>query len=364
MTSTQNVLLDDEEGARRLIVSGSGSDFNSKSDDTIHNNRTPSRKSVICCMLIFFLSMVSMEVVLEAATRDFSDLDSLASAVTLFQFALCLLLPLALSKGTGCHKFPVSFQGLMPYLRLSVVVFGATSLATRSVTYVSYPTKVIFKSVKLIPTMMVATILQGKVYNPLEYIAGLFLCMGAAGYSYGAENNSSGNTSKSSAYGILLLTVSIFCDAMVPNLQKVLLSPSSRSNNKQTGNGNLSATELMINTNAVGLAAVLIYMIVTGELSSTIQTCTEHPKLALYLFLVGLCLATAVLAYTKLIQVTDSVVAVTVATLRKVVTMVLSYVVFPKPLLRIHVLSGLSVLAGIWLGFHAKKENNIKHGKR
>jgi drug/metabolite transporter (DMT)-like permease len=39
-----------------------------------------------------------------------------------------------------------------------------------------------------------------------------------------------------------------------------------------------------------------------------------------------------VLCYTSLIQETGPVVAVTVSTIRKVVTIVLSYVVFPKPL--------------------------------
>jgi solute carrier family 35 (adenosine 3'-phospho 5'-phosphosulfate transporter), member B3 len=238
-----------------------------------------------------------------------------------------------------------------------------TSLATRSVKYVTYPTKVIFKSVKLIPTMIVATILQRKVYTMKEYIAAIMLCLGAAGYSYGSGNNnpsSSPTQQNSNAYGILLLTVSICCDAIVPNLQKMLLSSSSPQQSASTKDkaesGGLTATELMINTNAVGLAAVLVYMLVTGDLGATIQTSLVHPRLALYLALVGLCLATAVLAYTKLIQVTDSVVAVSVATLRKVVTIVLSYVVFPKPFLFIHLFSGMLVLGGILLGFHAKEK--------
>ena len=74
--------------------------------------------------------------------------------------------------------------------------------------------------------------------------------------------------------------------------------------------------------------------------------------------MMGLGLATAVLAYTKLIQVTDSVVAVQVATLRKVATVVLSYIVFPKPWLWIHVVgAGDLVLAGIVLGAYAKERN-------
>jgi hypothetical protein len=37
---------------------------------------------VLCYMVIFFVFMIFMELSLEAATKEFSDLDSLASAVT------------------------------------------------------------------------------------------------------------------------------------------------------------------------------------------------------------------------------------------------------------------------------------------
>jgi solute carrier family 35 (adenosine 3'-phospho 5'-phosphosulfate transporter), member B3 len=67
-------------------------------------------------------------------------------------------------------------------------------------------------------------------------------------------------------------------------------------------------------------------------------------------------LSTAVLAYTRLIQASGSVVAVAVSTLRKVVTVTLSYIVFPKQLLTIHVVSGVAVLGGIVLSSYSSKQ--------
>ena len=46
-----------------------------------------------------------------------------------------------------------------------------------------------------------------------------------------------------------------------------------------------------------------------------------------------------------------------VATLRKVATIVLSYIVFPKPLLAMHIAAGLAVLAGVLLSTVKKCEN-------
>ena len=310
---------------------------------------------VLCYILIFFVSMIFMELSLEAATKEFSDVDSLASAVTLFQFGFCLLLPLIISRGEGLKRFPRTIGGFVPYIRLSIVIFGATGFATQSVKYVSYPTKVVFKSAKLIPTMMVATVLQRKIYGRLEYAAAVMLCAGAAGYAYGS--GSASGMQSNNWYGVVLLTISIFCDAIVPNLQKMLMSPHElphelpHSKSKAAG---LSATELMVNTNAVGFASVLCYMFMTNQLLPAVETALMRPRLILYLVLVGVGLSTAVLAYTKLIQTTDSVVAVTVATMRKVVTVILSFVVFPKPLLAVHVVSGMSLLGGIALGSFAK----------
>lgn len=272
--------------------------------------------------------------------------------VTLFQFGFCLLLPLIISRGEGLKRFPRTIGGFVPYIRLSIVIFGATGFATQSVKYVSYPTKVVFKSAKLIPTMMVATVLQRKIYGKLEYAAAVMLCAGAAGYAYGS--GSGGGMLSNSWHGVVLLTISIFCDAIVPNLQKILMSPHELPHSKSKAAG-LSATELMVNTNAVGFASVLCYMFMTNQLLPAVETAILRPRLILYLVLVGVGLSTAVLAYTKLIQTTDSVVAVTVATMRKVVTVILSYVVFPKPLLAVHVVSGLLILGGIALGSFAKE---------
>lgn len=298
-------------------------------------------------MLLFFGAMIGHEVALEAASTTFGQLDALASAVTCFQFSFCFLFPLLLSRGKGLEHLPRTGTDILPYLRLSLLVFGATGLATEAVRYVTYPTKVVFKSAKLIPTMAVATVWQGQRYTSVEYLAALLLCAGAAGYSYGSgqpSNNSDQEDNSSSSWGIFLLLASILCDAIVPNYQKLLL------------NQGLSVTQLMINVNTVGSISVLAYMLLTGQLVDIVVTCRDSPLLLLYLTSVGMGLSTAVWVYTKLIQATSSVVAVAVSTLRKVATICLSYLLFPKPVMTIHMISGVLVLLGMILSSMAKEQ--------
>lgn len=308
----------------------------------------------------FFGCMVIMELALEAASTHYKQLlgSSFTATVTLFQFGFCIALPMMME---GPRKilqhFPTTRSAVLPYIKLSLAVFGATALATHSLYYVSYPTKVVFKSAKLIPTMLVATVFDpSKKYGLADYVSAALVCTGAAGYSWGASSNDNGDVS-TSFMGILLLSTSILCDAIVPNFQQALMAGQNlplEDSRESTGRG-LTAAELMVNVNSVGFLGLFVYMLLSGSLFSAVTRAT--PMLCVYLVTIGTALATAVFCYTKLIREAGSVVAVTVATLRKVATVVLSYIFFPKPLHGIHVLSGLLVLAGIVLNAYSRQLN-------
>lgn len=324
----------------------------------------------------FFLCMIVVELAMEAVTTSYGHLDSLTSAITLFQFGSCIGLGAAVEGPRKIlKKFPKTPTDLTPYIKLSSAVFGATALATHSLHYVSFPTKVVFKSVKLIPTMIVSTIMnETSKYSPLDYLSAVMLCAGAAGFSYGSGKG--GKHRSDSSFGILLLVVSITCDAIVPNFSQKLMAPPAYSSLPTTetpsppkaspscctkstasldgGGLGLTAAELMANVNGVGFIALLAYMLVSGSLLSTFQTAASSPMLLFYLTSIGLGLSTAVLAYNKLIKGAGSVAAVAVATLRKVATILLSYIIFPKALLGIHIVSGLLVLCGITLSSYTR----------
>jgi drug/metabolite transporter (DMT)-like permease len=73
------------------------------------------------------------------------------------------------------------------------------------------------------------------------------------------------------------------------------------------------------------------------------------------LVMIGLSLAVAVFAYTRLIKESGPVVAVVVVTLRKVTTVALLYVVYPKVFSTIHGISALLVISGILFSSSSKQ---------
>ncbi len=207
--------------------------------------------------------------------------------------------------------------------------------------------------------MLISTLVyKNKTYAPVQYLAAFFICIGAAGYGFNPDKSSNAETSYT---GIILLSTSIICDAIVPNFQQRLMSGSNVSSRLPLTAGaaprtsfGLSAQAVMINTNAVGFVILLTFMLLSGSFDDAVSTATKDTSLLIYLVSIGLGLSTAVLAYTKLIQTNGPVAAVAVATLRKVATMILSYVFFPKPVSIQHIVSGILVLIGILMSSYCK----------
>lgn len=362
-------------------------------------------KSTAPFILGFFGAMVLHEIALESITAVYSlppyNLPHLASSVTLFQFGFCVLLPFLLSifssKGDVVTNFPRTLAEFKIYVLLSIVVYGSTALATMSLGYqgITYITKVVFKSAKLIPTMLVGVILDRlgqtvrnrKKYGVYEYASALLLSAGAAGFCINANEGNADTTepdvaddSPSSSMGshlvgLGLLTTSVVCDAIVPNIQEKLMHGTTTGAQPQTNNssndvemksliknGNenqsisntqkgLSSLSLMVNTNAIGFTLLLLSTILSSSFITIISNIIKHPHYLLLLLTVGIGLGAAVLSYTELIRRSGPAVAVAVATLRKVVTVVLSYIIFPKAMSWVHAVSSGLVLLGLLVGF-------------
>jgi len=276
---------------------------------------------------------------------------------------------------------------------------------------VTYVTKVVFKSAKLIPTMIVGVLLDrrasrvGQKYTAYEYASAVLLCIGAIGFCIspsdlkgGDEENKEDATEDLKLgnhwIGISLLATSVVCDALVPNIQQQLMKgtavrkvrPQSLSSSKdsdvedtddeiekemknlldtddlhaanqkqrETTKG-VSSQALLVNTNSIGFTLlVLSTILVNRSFLSIISQLVTHPHFLIMHVSVGMGLGTAVLAYTELIRRSGPAVAVAVATLRKVVTILLSYIIFPKPMTGVHAISAGLVISGLGLSYYGR----------
>ena len=86
---------------------------------------------------------------------------------------------------------------------------------------------------------------------------------------------------------------------------------------------------------------------VLGDFHTMLGYAHDAPFLLANLSGIGCSLAVAVMCYTTLIKKAGSVAAVSIGTIRKIVTIGLSYILFPKELLPIHKVSTVCVVLGI-----------------
>eukprot|EP00536_Pseudo-nitzschia_multiseries_P003946 jgi/Psemu1/284750/fgenesh1_pg.63_\ len=378
------------------------------------SNLLPRRCTSVVYAITYFVCMIVVDFTIEGTQNAFPELKALPYAMTLFQFGFCFFLPVAISRGKSLKNLPVSIVEVSPYLILSLVVFGSNVCKSASARYVSFPTKVIFRSTKLIPVMIVASILKidDRTYGKLDFLAAVLLCAGAAGYSFGEQTLNDDKTD--SYFGILLLTGSVLCDAFTPNIKQWMMHPTNANANvntnananqnravvepavaaaaaaealppssvssspsiasfapplpdiiisdSSTGRNNqrvvarniaprrptrslllpngggmgLSASSLMTNAYAVGCVGLLVFMTASNHLEDAIQEAAVSPHLFGNLALIGTSLSIAVFAQTRLIQESGAVTAVTVTTLREFVTVLLSYMIYPKIFSTLH----------------------------
>lgn len=218
------------------------------------------------------------------------------------------------------------------YVKLSAVLMGSHGLTKGSLAYLNYPAQIMFKSTKVLPVMVMGTFIPGlrRKYPVHEYISATLLVVGLILFTL-ADANSSPNFS---AIGIVMITGALVMDAFLGNLQEAIF----------TMNPETTQMEMLFCSTVVGLPFLLPPMILTGELFKAWNSCYEHPYV--YGVLVFESMATFVgqVSVLSLISIFGAATTAMATTARKAVTLLLSFVIFTKPLTEQHG-SGLLLIA-------------------
>ena len=117
-------------------------------------------------------------------------------------------------------------------------------------------------------------------------------------------------------WGVILLSLSVFFDAMIPNCQQFLMSGPSPA----------PKLEVMFFSNFFGMLIILVTLIVGGEGAVAIAYCRDHPDVVPILTLFGACTYMGTSFYVTAVRRFGAVNAITITTLRKILTLMLSFV--------------------------------------
>ncbi|KAF7828323.1 UDP-galactose/UDP-glucose transporter 2-like [Senna tora] len=240
----------------------------------------------------------------------------------------------------------IYFQGFSPekmvnpwktYVKLSGVLMGSHGLTKGSLAFLNYPAQIMFKSTKVLPVMVMGAFVPGlrRKYTVHEYISAMLLVFGLILFTL-ADAQTSPNFS---IIGVIMIVGALVMDAFVGNFQEAIF----------TMNPETTQMEMLFCSTVVGLPFLAVPMILSGELYQAWNSCAKHPYV--YAVLVFEAMATYVgqVSVLSLIAIFGAATTAMVTTARKAVTLLLSYLIFTKPLTEQHMTGLLLITTGIVL---------------
>ncbi|KAL1514690.1 hypothetical protein AB1Y20_003778 [Prymnesium parvum] len=249
--------------------------------------------------------------------------------ITSFEFVCCTALSIGWLLTNQCSLRAPHLQ----LFQMSLLVLASLVAGNLALHWVSYPVKVVLKSTKLLPTMAIGALLLGKTYAFTDCIAALLLCIGLIGFTW-TDSGTSGSTTASSPAGVALLMVAVTCDSLQVLLQEKVMRSWPH----------LTPMHVMAHTNGFALVVLTPFLFGTIDWSELPR---DLPWRTLVLYgssaWIGIC------SFIALTRQWGASAAVITTNSRKVATVVVSFIVFPKTLEPSFVLSGCLVIAGIYL---------------
>ncbi|KAI4356871.1 hypothetical protein L6164_000857 [Bauhinia variegata] len=223
------------------------------------------------------------------------------------------------------------------YVKLSAVLMGSHGLTKGSLAFLNYPAQIMFKSTKVLPVMIMGAFIPGlrRKYPFHEYVSALLLVGGLILFTL-ADAQTSPNFS---VIGVLMISSALAMDSLLGNLQEAIFAMNPET----------TQMEMLYCSTVLGFPFLIPPMLFTGELFKAWNSCAEHPYV--YGVLVFEAMATFIgqVSVLSLIAIFGAATTAMITTARKAVTLLLSYMIFTKPLTEQHGTGILLIVMGILL---------------
>lgn len=252
----------------------------------------------------------------------------------------------------------------------SLCYVSAMVCSNEALHYVSYPTAVLAKSCKLIPTMAMGVLVEKKKYQVLEWIAALCITLGIVIFNlsrlYQNQKSGIGEGEDSSLSGLVLLAASLFMDGFLGSCQGLLKQRKTISYKFLTGKDNVlplrapNAVETMLYINLYAILYLIPLTIINSQMQqglemlhvtakkSFLEEGDDNAALALIKSLAAVAAGQIFIFLT--ITWYSSLVCTTITTTRKFFTILLSIVYFRHHFTPLQWFSTSLVFSGLYMG--------------
>ena len=220
---------------------------------------------------------------------------------------------------------------LSAYPLLTLCLLSSSAFSNISLNYINFPTKVVFRSCKLIPTMLIASVVHKKLFTVTEYLCALAACTGLVMFAAADWNVSP----TFHPIGLALVSLSVCADAVLPNAQEGVFKLGS------------SRLEVTLYTNIFTLLIMTVYTLISGDLMGSLHQIINNRQLTIYFAIYTFIAYVAISFHMNVVKRFGGVAAVLVATGRKAMTLIFSFLLFPKGFSWFYPMGSVLVLGGL-----------------
>lgn len=205
------------------------------------------------------------------------------------------------------------------YFLLVAVKVLAQGMSNLCMTEINYPAKVLFKSANPIITMIIGVTWLRKSYPVRDYIVVTLLVLGL--YIFIVSDKSGAGMPSATALGIFYVVLSMFGSAGVPMIQEYCITVY-----------NASVEDLLYHSFLGSAIISLILSVITGELFEGIRFLLQNSSVHVWVIFIAFCTFGFAGANfgTALTGQYGALVNGITSTLRKAITLSLSFVLFPE----------------------------------
>jgi solute carrier family 35 (UDP-galactose transporter), member B1 len=273
-----------------------------------------------------------------------------------------------------------------PLLALTSLCYvTAMVCSNESLHYVTYPTAVLAKSCKLIPTMAMGVLVEHKIYEITQWLAALCITSGIVLFNFSGMNHTSHEEQESSLSGLALLSMSLLMDGFLGSCQGLLKQKKTLTLtipallSAKLGREieiflrppNAVETMLFVNLYAIlYLIPLTIFnqqmpqglAMLRGTVRSSIDANEEgaHRTLLLGLLVLNLTVAAGQIFIFLTIHWFSSLVCTTITTTRKFFTILFSIFYFGHHFTTLQWIATLLVFCGLYLGIVEQRTKQSK----
>lgn len=189
--------------------------------------------------------------------------------------------------------------------------------------------------------MVIATIINKRIFQAVEYLAAFAISLGLIIFTAVDWQISP----IFHPIGLALVSMSVFADAVLPNAQERLFRLGS------------SRLEVTVYTNFFTLIAMTITTMFSGDLMKLFQLANASDTNLIAYMATYICISyIAVSSFMMIVKKYGGVTAVLLSTARKGMTLILSFILFPKAFSYFYVVGAVLVLGGLLVASLAKQK--------